>query len=92
MELKIGILYLGLHNQLIHKFGLNRVVSIKEVFCKLGKHYILPKNLRYIAIKEMEELKLIEKYGRNHIKILDCKLDLNKEEDVNKLYKLAGLY
>jgi len=92
MELKIGLLYLGLHNQLIHKFGLNKKVSIKEIFCKLGKHYILPKNMRYIAIKEMEELKLIEKLDRDNVKILDCKLNIENPDDIKKIYKMAGLY
>jgi len=92
MELKIGLLYLGLHNQLVNKFGVNRIITNKELFCKLGKHYIIPKSLRYIVLKEMEELKLVKKETRDSIKILECSIDLNKESDVNKLYRMAGLY
>ena len=89
-QLKIGLLYLGLHNQLVKKFGVNHLVTRKELFCKLGKHYIIPKNLRHIIILEMVEKKLIERVDRDTIKILSCEIDL--ERDANKLFNLAGLY
>ena len=89
-QLKIGLLYLGLHNQLVKKFGVNQLVTRKEIFCKLGKHYIIPKNLRHIIILEMVEKKLIERVDRDTIKILSCEIDL--ERDANKLFNLAGLY
>jgi len=89
-QLKIGILYLGLHNQLIKKFGVNKNLTRKELFCKLGKHYIIPKNLRPLVLAEMEERKLIERVDRDNLKILSCEIDL--ERDADKLFKLAGLY
>ncbi|HJX50860.1 MAG TPA: hypothetical protein VJ438_05365 [Candidatus Nanoarchaeia archaeon] len=89
-RIKIGLLYLGLHNQLIKKFGINHIITRKDLFCKLGKHYILPKNLRPIVIKEMAEKGLIERVDRDNLKILPCDIDL--EKDCSKLSKLAGLY
>lgn len=89
-RLKIGLLYLGLHNQLVKKFGVNHIVTRKDFFCKLGKHYQIPKNLRPIVIKEMTEKELIERVDRDNLRILPCEIDLDK--DCSKLSKLAGLY
>ena len=89
-QLKIGLLYLGLHNQLVKKFGVNKMLTRKEFFCKLGKHYIIPKNLRYLIILEMVEKKLVERIDRDTLKVLECEIDL--EKDANKLFHLAGLY
>lgn len=89
-ELKIGILYLGLHNQLVKKFGIGGIIKRKEFFCKLGRHSQVPKQLRYLVIKEMEEKKLLKLINRDEIKIL--KIDINLERDANKLYQLAGIY
>jgi len=90
MELKIGLLYLSLHNQLIKKYGVNHIVSRKDFFCKLGKHGQIPKRLRPIVVKEMVEKKLIERVDRDNIKILPFEIDL--EKDVHKLYELAGIF
>ena len=89
-SLPIQILYLALHNQLKKKFGINRVISMKEFFCKLGKHSQVPKQSRFLVLKEMEEMNLIEKKSRDSILILDCKWDL--ERDVNKFYELLRIY
>ena len=90
MELPIQILYLGLHNQLKQKWGVGHVVSRKEFFCKLGKHYMIPKDLRVIVIKEMEGMLLIKQENRDNLLICDCKWDL--ERDAKKFYKFAGIY
>lgn len=92
MELKIGILYIALHNQLVNKFGIEVIVPIKELFCILGKGNKIKKNCGYIAVKEMDELKLVKIIDRDHVKILPCSFDLNKVEDINKLYKLADIF
>lgn len=88
-KLKIGILYLGLHNQLTKKYGVNQIITRKELFCKLGKHYILPKDLRHYVIKEMSEKKLIEIVNRDNIKILPCDIDI--EKDQHKLFQMINL-
>lgn len=89
-KLEIGILYLGLHNQLLKKYGVNRIISNKEFFCKLGKHGQIPKRLRWIVIKEMEKKGLIKKVGRDNIQIIS--FEINLENDINKIYRIAGLY
>ena len=89
-EKKVGLLYLGLHNQLTKKFGENVIIPRKEFYTKIGKHFLLPKNLRYLVLKEMEKVELIEKVDRDNIKILHS--DLNIEEGVNQLQKIAGIF
>jgi len=88
-KLKIGLLYLGLHNQLVKKHGENSVITRKEFFCKLGKHYMIPKELRPWIVKEMVKINLIERTNRDNIKILKC--DINIEENQNKLYKRLNI-
>lgn len=88
-QLKIGLLYLGLHNQLIKKFGENAIITRKEFFIKIGRFQHLSKSLRPIVIKEMEEKQLIKRLNRDHLQILNIDIDI--EKDVNKLYELAGL-
>jgi len=88
--LRAGILYLGLHNQLIKKYGAGGIVTTKDFFCKLGKHGQIPKGLRWIVINEMEEKKLIKKINKNTIQILGYDFDI--EENINKLYEMAGLF
>ena len=87
---KTGLLYLGLHNQLIKKFGEEGVVKRKDFFCKLGKHGQIPKNIRYLVIKEMEQKKLIKIINRDEIQIE--RIDIDIEKDSNKLYEMAGIY
>jgi hypothetical protein len=70
---EVGMLYLGLHRQLIKKFGTNAMVTRKEFFCKLGKHYLIPKELRHFIVDEMADRRLIEKVNRDNIKILNYK-------------------
>lgn len=89
-QLKVGILYLGLHNQLLKKYGIKGVIKRKAFFCKLGKHGQIPKRVRYLVMKEMEEKQLIEILNRDEIRVLSIDIDL--ERDANKLYQLAGIY
>jgi len=90
MELKIGILYIGLHNELAKKYGVNNLIPIKEFYCKLGKHHHIPKSIRCIILIEMAKKNLIKKIDRYNIELLPC--DINLENDVNKIYRLVGLY
>jgi len=88
--LNVGLLYLGLHNQLVKKFGNNNLVSRKEFFMIVGKHFLLPKTLRPLVIGEMEEKGLIMKVDRDHLQIQKINIDI--ENDVSKLYRIAGLF
>jgi hypothetical protein len=88
-ELKVGILYIALHNQLKKKFGTNHIVPRKEIVIKLGRFQQLPRGLIPLLLKEMEERGLILKIDRDNIKILPCTLDI--ENNTTKFFELAGL-
>jgi len=90
MELKIGLLYISLYNLLRRKYGVNKIVYKKEFYCILGKHFIIPKNLRCVVIKEMEERGLVKREKGENIKILDCDLEL--ENNISDWYQKAGIY
>jgi len=89
-KIPIGLLYLSLHNLLKRKHGVNNIITRKEFFCELGKHYLVPKNLRPIIIKEMEEIKLIKQQPLGNILILKCEWDL--EKDVQEFYQRFNIY
>lgn len=89
-KLSIGILYLGLHNQLVKKFGEGALISRKEFFIKIGRHGQIPHDIRYLVIKEMEEKNLIKIINRDTLQILKSNIDI--EKDSKRLYNLAGIY
>ncbi len=89
-DLSIGILYISLYTLLRKKVDLDRIISRKEFFTILGKHYLVPRVLRDVVIKEMEKRELIEKVSRDSIRILECDYDL--ERDANKFYEMIGFF
>jgi hypothetical protein len=90
-KLKIGLLYIALHNQLVNKYGVNTVITNKLLFCKLGRDYHLPRSLRPYIINEMVKSNLIDKVSRDSIKILPCDLNIEKEEDRHKLFRILNI-
>jgi hypothetical protein len=86
--INIKILYLAFHNSLKKVYG-NRLVTKKILYMKLGRHSLVPKCLRELAIKEFEEMGLIKKEDRDLYKIIDYKLNL--EEDANKFLQRINL-
>jgi len=89
-EIKIGILYISLHNLLIRKLGNQRVISRKELFQHIGKHYLVPKKLRPILLKEMCIRCLIKEMNRDTYEVLESEFDL--ERDANKFYQQMGIF
>lgn len=88
-RLKIGLLYLGLHNQLVKKFGYGVRIRRKEIIEKLGRHYMIPKYLRPHIIKEMSKNGLIIIVNRDEIELVE--LDIDIENDYQKVYSLVGI-
>jgi len=88
-KLKRGILYLSVHNQLVKKIGVGRTLSRKEMFCILGRHFLVPKRLKNAVIEEMVNMDLLEK--ENGKTLIISKIDIDLEKDANKLYKQIGL-
>jgi hypothetical protein len=65
------ILYKSFYNLIIRKFGINNIITKKQIFCELGMHFIVPKHLRMEVIDELIALKLIRKESRNIYIILN---------------------
>ncbi len=89
-RLEIGLLYLSFHNSLKKVYGVNRIVSKKEIMAKLGRQFLVPKPVRILAIKELQEMGLLKEESKNEFKILDC--DLKIEEDTNKFFMRMKLF
>lgn len=89
-NLENKILYLSFHNSIKKIYGINRIVTRKELMSKLGRQFLVPKPLRILAIKELEEMGLLKKESKNEFKILDC--DLNIEEDANKFLRRMNIF
>jgi hypothetical protein len=87
--LSVGILYLSFHNLLKKKVGINRYTNKKEINAMLGRHFLVPKNLRIAVIKELKNMNLI-KEDTSGILIIDYKLDVS--QDANKLFKMLKLF
>jgi len=87
--LSVGILYLSFHNLLKKKIGINRYTNKKEINAMLGRHFLVPKNLRIAVIKELKNMNLI-KEEKEGILIIDYKLDIS--QDANKLFKMLKLF
>lgn len=87
-KLNVGLLYLSLYNQLVKRVGANREITRKDFFCIIGKHFLVPKNLKNAVVKEMEDRKLIEAQG-NKILILENDFDM---ENTSKIYLSVGLF
>ena len=85
-KLKIGLLYLSFHNSLKKVYGINKIVTKDQLLEKLGRHGLVPKQLRIIAIKELEKMNLLKRESENSFKILDYKLNI--EEDASKFFKI----
>lgn len=84
---KIGLLYVGLHRQLVKKFGVGATITRKDFIVKVGRHYIMPKELRPLILREMVDKKLIERIDRDHLKILPLdESTINSREDLLNLY------
>ena len=90
MKLNIALLYLSLHNQLKKSIGLNRIITRKDFNTILGKHFLVPKNVRICVLKELQLMGMVEKVDKNNIKILDYNLDI--EKDVSKFYQTLKLF
>ena len=90
MNLDIKLLYLSLHNLLRKKYGTNQVIQRKEIYGELGRHFLIPKNLRCVVIKELENMNLIKKNDRDSLILLEYKFNI--EEDTNRFLKEVGLF
>ena len=91
---RIGLLYLSLHNHLKKKFGY-KPISKRDFFALLGRHFLIPKPLRIVILKEMEQEELIEmcpnEQGREeHLVVTNTRINI--EEEASKFYRRMKFY
>ena len=75
MKNNIGLLYLSLHNHLSARFGFGNEIHRKEFFCRLGRHYLLPKEYRPIVLKEMQIMGLLKPVNKNYFVLINKAMD-----------------
>lgn len=83
-------MYLSLYNSLTKVYGVNRIITKKDFFTKISRHYLVPKPLRPLVLREMEKMKLLECNDNNEIQIMSYEINLHKE--VKKFYRDMGLF
>ena len=92
MKIKRGILYLSLWNQVFKKVGVNKIITRNEFFCILGKHYLIPKQVRPLIIKEMESIGLLKRENKENIRVLECDINIEDKNKIGELYRKVGLF
>ncbi len=81
---------MSFHNSLKKVYGVGRVVAKKDIMAKLGRQFLVPKQLRVLAIKELENMKLIKKDSKDCFEILDY--GDNIEENTSQFFKDMNLF
>ena len=74
------------------RIDMSRIYPKKDFFRMLGETFHVPKTMRVCVMKEMVRKKLIKDLGsrRNH-NILVLRVEIDLENNVNELYKIAGV-
>ena len=60
------------------------------MYCELGKHFLIPKNLKEAATKELEDMNLLKREDRDNFIILEHPIDL--ELDREKILKNLKMF
>ena len=89
MKEDLSVLYFSLHNHLKKKFGY-RPISNKEFFALLGRHFLIPKPLRIVVLKEMEQRELIEIIDKQTL--MASKIVVDIDNSTSEFYKKMGFY
>jgi len=87
-EKVVNMFYLCLHQRLKDNANRNGEISKKEFFRIVMKIYRIPKNLRYVILREMKNLHLLEELDTMNLKIAKTNQDL---KDTSKIFKDVGL-
>lgn len=72
---QVGLLYWSLYNQLLKKYGSSAEITRKELFTKLGKHFMIPKEKRHAVIDELICRKLVVRVNRDKLQLIDYKVE-----------------
>jgi len=83
----LGIFYLYIHKKIYERAAGNSM-KVSELQMYL-QEWRIPKNLRYLVIKDMEALGLLKLNGRRRVNINKPVFD---EENLNQYYQEAGVF
>lgn len=81
------VLYLYLHYKIYEKTNGECEISVKEASSYLH-HWRIPKSLRYLILKEMEKLKLLEIKGKHNLKLKRPSFDVGTNYTYAKALKI----
>ncbi len=79
--------YLYLHSK-IWEYAKGEIISIRDLKSYLFE-WRIPDKLRYLIIKELIILELLEKSGKNHVKV---RRPIFSEDNINEYYYQMGIF
>jgi len=89
-DLELNIFYLCVHKKLHERVHLSGTITRHNFFRLLGETYHIPKKLRIIVLKEMQECEMIKELKGTLIKVLPIIID--PELNLNKFYENANIF
>jgi hypothetical protein len=90
MKSDLSVLYFSLYHHLKKKFGY-KPLSKRDFFALLGRHFLIPKPLRIVVLKEMEQRNLIEMVNKQNLRVRPGVV-MNIEESASEFYRKMGFY
>lgn len=88
MKEQIPIIYLYIHGRLEEKYHYE-IFKLKDLFLIFARNYHINKKFHYAILKELENLKLIERTNQHSVRVIKCNVNL---KNISKIYKKIGLF
>ena len=89
MKNKLGVLYFSLHLHLKKKFGF-KLIAKKDFYALLGRHFLIPKNLRICVLEEMKGMNLIEMIDKQNLRVSGTVI--NVDNAAKEFYQKMGFF
>jgi len=89
MTQRLDVLYFSLHLHLKKKFGF-KPISKKDFYALLGRHFLIPKNLRICVLEEMKEMNLIEMIDKQNLRVSGTVI--NVDNAAKEFYQKMGFF
>ena len=89
MKNKLGVLYFSLHLHLKKKFGFKPIAK-KDFYALLGRHFLIPKNLRVVVLEEMKNRNLVEMVDKQNLRVAGTVI--NVDNAAKEFYQKMGFF
>ena len=89
MTQRLDVLYFSLHLHLKKKFGF-KPISKKDFYALLGRHFLIPKNLRICVLEEMKGMNLIEMIDKQNLRVSGTVI--NVDNAAKEFYQKMGFF